>query len=197
MGHLILGAGLVVWCILTVPATIFGGVGGAVYGAFPSSPEYPAFVEEVEAFFRDTLAEYPIQETFQSSFLKEARARTSHTFVRVPVEGLQTSEGMFWQGVDSVLELNVQRIWFKRVEDREGEMNPPMVLALVVRARLVRGTEKTVWYDQTFVHETEKRPYVSWRYLYYRKLFQADIEKAYQNLAEQMVEKLFLSKPTT
>ena len=74
-------------------------------------------------------------------------------------------------------------------------MNPPMVLVIVVRARLVRGTEKTVWYDQTFVHETEKRLYASWRYLYYPKHFPADIEKAYQNLAEQMVEKLFLPKP--
>ena len=73
-------------------------------------------------------------------------------------------------------------------------MNPPMVLALVVRVRLVRGTEKTVWYDQTFVHETKSRLYEEWPYPY---RFQADIEKAYQHLAEKMVEKLFLSNPAT
>ena len=51
----------------------------------------------------------------------------------------------------------------------------------------MRGPEKTVWYDQTFVHETNKRPYKEWPYHYY---FQIDIEKAFQKLAEQMVNEL-------
>ena len=100
--------------------------------------------------------------------------------------------------MDSVLELSVPRIWLKRVEDQEGDMNPPMVLSLVVRARLVRGTEKTVWYDHTFVHDTEKRPYAYWQ-PFYNPLygFQTDLEKANQHLAEQIIEKLFLLTPTT
>jgi len=67
-------------------------------------------------------------------------------------------------------------------------MNPPMVLVLFVRARLVRGPEKTVWYDQTFVHETKKHPYEDWP-SYYR--FQKGIAKTSQNLAEQIVNALF------
>lgn len=172
--------------ILTVPVTIFGSLGGFFGGAFP--PGEPPEYEETEAILRHTLANYPIQETLQNAFLKEARARTSHTFVVVPEEGPQTDEGMVGQSVDTVLELSVQRIWLKGVDDREGEMNPPMVLALVVRARLVRGTEKTVWYDQTFVQETKKRLYKEWPY-YYR--FRTDIEKALQSLAEQLVNELF------
>jgi len=173
--------------ILTVPVTIFGGLGGAIYGAFP--PGEPPEYEETEAILRHTLANYPIQKTLQSSFLNEARGRISHTFV-----DLSTDEEMAEQGVASVLELSVQRIGLQRVDDQEGEKNPPMVLALVVRARLFRGTEKIVWYDQTFVHETKSRLYEEWPH-YYR--LQTDIEKACQKLAEQMVEQLFLSKPTT
>ena len=191
IGQIVLPVVFVGVCyILAPPAAIFGGLGGAIGGAFPSTPEY---VDETEAILRDTLANYPIQENFQSAFLKEARTRTSHTFVVVPEEGSQPSEGMVGQGMDTVLELSVQRIWLKRVDDREEEINPPMVLALFVRARLVRGPEKTVWYDQTFVHETHSHHYQVWPY-YYR--VQIAIEKAYQNLAEQMVEKLFLPKPT-
>lgn len=139
------------------------------------------------------MAKFPIYENLQSVFLKEARARTSHTFIVVLEEGAQTSEGMGGKSVDTVLELSVQRIWLKRVDDQEGGMNPPMVLVLFVRARLVRGTEKTVWYDQTFVQETKSRLYTEWPYPF---RFQEDIEKVYQNLAEQMVEKLFLPNPT-
>ena len=180
-------AGLTAWCILALPVGILGGIGGFFYGALPpdESVAYPA-ADEVT--LRYTVANYPIQENLQSFFLQEARARTSHTFVVVPEEGSQTSEGMVGQGVDSVLELSVQKIWWKLVGDREPELNPPMVLALVVRARLVRGTEKTVWYDQTFVQETKKRLYKEWPY-YYR--FRTDIEKALQSLAEQLVNELF------
>jgi hypothetical protein len=183
--------------ILTPPVTIFGGLGGFFYGAIPSSPEYPAYVEETEVLIRDTMAKYPIQEKFQISFLKEAGARTSHTFVVISEEGRQTAEKGVAQGVDTVLELSVEKIWLKRLDDGEGEWNPSMVLVLVVRAKLVQGTEKTEWYDQIFVHE-KKRLYDSWfqRY-YYSSRFGADIEEAYQNLAEQMVEKLFLPNPTS
>ncbi len=175
--------------ILTPPVAMFGGLGGGIYGAFPSSLEYPSYVEDTEATLRGTLANYPLQENFQSSFLKEARARTSHTFVVVPEEGSQSSEGMVGQGVDTVLELAAEKIWLKRLDDGEGEWNPLMVLVLVVRARLVQATEKTEWYDQTIVHETEKRPYEWW---VHPIRFQGAIEKAYQDLAEQMVHKLFL-----
>ena len=186
-GALVMAAGLVVWCILTIPVTILGGLGGAIYGAFPpdESVVYPA-TDEVT--LRHTVANYPIRMTFQNSFLKEARARTSHTFVVVPEEGSQPSKGRVGQGVDTVLELSVQRIWLKRVDDREGEMNPPMVLVLFVRARLVRGPENIFWYDQTFFHETKKRPYKEWPYHYN---FQTAIEQAYQTLAKQMVNELF------
>ena len=111
----------------------------------------------------------------------------------VPEQGSQTAEGMVGQGVDTVLELSVQRIWLKRVNEPEREMNPPMVLALFVRAKLVKVPEKTVWYDQIFVHETQNRLYTEWPH-YYR--FQADIKKAYQHLTEQIVNELFLRPPT-
>jgi hypothetical protein len=190
MGHVILGAGLAVWCILSVPVAILGGIGGFFYGALPPDepPAPPAYVEPNEAILKNILAKYPIQENLQSAFLKEARVQTSHTFVVSPKEGSQTSEGMLGQGMDTVLELSVERIWLKRVDDREGELNPPMVFVLFVRARLMRGTEKTVWYDPTFVHETHSYSYNVWPY--YNRLEEA-IEEAYQHLAEQMVEKLF------
>lgn len=185
--------------ILTVPVAIFGGLGGGIGGAFtpadePPGTAYTEYVKENEAHLRDSLGEYPLQETFQSSFLKEARVRTSHTFVRVPEEGPQSDEGMVGQGVDTVLELSVQRIWLKQVDDQEPELNPPMVLVLFVRARLLRGPEKTVWYDQTFVQETKKRPYKEWPYHYN---FQTAIEKAYHNLAEHLVNKLFFKTQTS
>jgi len=180
--------------ILTPPVAFFGALGGTIGGAWPEAE--PEYVPLTESAIRYTLERYPIQETLQSTFLKEARFRTSYAFVVVPEEGPQTSEGMAGQSVDTVLELSVNKIWWKRASDLEGDMNPPMVLALFVRARIVRGTEKTVWYDQTFVHETERRSYrqnTPWSYYFD---FQEDLEKAYHKLAEQMVHKLFLHEPT-
>jgi len=174
---------------------IGGGLGGGIYGAFtpaagPPGTAYTEYVEENEARLRDSLAKYPIQEYFQRAFLKEARAQTSHTFVVISEEGPQSDEGMVGQGVDTVLELSVQRIWLKRLAEVEGDTNPPMVVVLVVRVKLVRATEKTEWYDQTFVHETEKGPYDWW---VHPIRFQGAIEKAYQDLAEQMVNELFIT----
>jgi hypothetical protein len=185
--------------VLSVPVAILGGIGGLFYGVVPSSADQPVttyteYVEENEVHLRDSLAEYPIQENFQSSFLNEARARTSHMFVVVPEEGSQPSEGMVGQALDTVLELSVEKIWLQRLDGGEGEMNPPMVLVLFVRAKLMRAADKTVWYDQTFVHETDRHSYQVWAY--YNRV-QVAIEEAYQNLAEQLVEKLFLPNPTT
>jgi len=175
--------------VLTPPVAIFGGLGGGIYGAFPSSQDYPAYVEETEVTLRGTLHKYPAQETFQRVFVKEARARTSHSLVVGPEKDSQTFDEMVGPGVDTVLELSVQRIWWKRIEDQEGDLNPPMVFVLVVRARLMRAADKTVWYDQTFVQETENRLYTLWPYPF---LIQDEIEKVYQKLAKEMVEKLFL-----
>lgn len=195
---LVIAAGLTAWCILALPIGILGGLGGFFYGALPSSYDYPAYVEETEAFIRDTLAKYPIQEKLQIFFLKEAVARTPQRFVVGPGKGAATAEGVVGQGVDTVLELSAQRMGFKRAEDRDGDMDPPMVLALVVRARLLQGTEKTVWYDQIFAYETESRLYTLWRYTWPETTFiQKQIEKSYQRLAEQMVEKLILPNPTS
>ena len=188
MGHVIMGAGLTAWCILALPVGILGGIGGFFYGVLPSD-ESLAYPAADEVTLRYTVANYPIRMTFQSFFLKEARARTSHTFVVVPKEGSQTSEGLVGQGVDTVLELSAEKIWLKRVEDQEGVITPPMVLVLVVRANLVQATEKTVWYDHTFVHETERELYESWLYPI---TFQAGLEKAYQKLAEEIVQKRFI-----
>lgn len=74
-------------------------------------------------------------------------------------------------------------------------MNPSMVLVLFVRVRLLGVNDKTALCEQILVHETKKRLYKDW-FFYYHFRFQEGIEKAYQNLAEQMVENLFLSKPT-
>jgi hypothetical protein len=182
-----------------IPLAILGGLGGAIGGVFgvaepPSYVEESRYIEGTEAYLQDTMAKYQIQEKLQSAFLKKARFRTSHTFMVVPEQGPQAFEGLVKQGVDTVLELSVEKIWLKRAEDQEGVMNSPMVLALVVRARLVRGTEKTVWYDHTFVHETERDLYESWLYPI---RFQAGLEKAYQKLAEEIVQKLFYQNLTT
>jgi len=102
------------------------------------------------------------------------------------------------QEVNTILELSVQRIGWERAEDREDDMNPPMVLALLGRVRLIQATEKTVWYDQSFVHRTEKRPYTDYWQNVYEPYYglQPDIENAYKKLSEQVVEKLFHQKQT-
>jgi hypothetical protein len=202
--------------VLTLPVTIVGGFGGAIYyGAF-AADESSETVEESESTLRQTVAALPIQETFQAYFLNEARSRTSQTFVVVPEQGpqmlepmdemfdnvqtynkeLPTYEGMVGQSADSVLELSVRRIWLKEAGHLGREMNPRLALAIFVRARLVRVTEKTVWYDQTFVNKTEGRHHTEWA-SQQGQTFQEAIEKAYQDLAEQIVEKLFLLTPTT
>ena len=171
--------------------TIFGGLGGAIGGALPPG-EPPWYVEPNETILQNTLAKYPTK-NLQSAFLKEARARTSHTFVVVPEQGSQTKEEMVGQDdVDTVLNLSVQRVWLRRVDDQAVGMNPPMVLVLFVRARLVEASDEYLWYDQTFVHETNVFPYNVWPY--YIRLQET---KAYQNLAEQMINELFFKTQTS
>ena len=94
--------------ILYIPLAILGVSEGAIGGALaPAEPpayvEETAFMEENERTFGDTLANYPIQENFQSSFLKEAVPEHRILLVVVPEERPQTSEGMVGQGVDTFL----------------------------------------------------------------------------------------------
>ena len=174
--------------ILIVPVAIFGGIGGGI-GELARA-ETPVYIETNQAILQNILASFPIQKTFQSSFLKEARVQNSYTFVVVPEQGLPTTETLVSSNVETILELTVQKLWLKRTSNSKKEISSSMAWVLVVHVRLFGGTDRSVWYDQTFVHETGNHPYQVWPY--YNRV-QAAIKKAYQNLAEQVVRELFVT----
>ncbi len=173
---------------LAPPAAVVG----SVYGATVAEPT--AKVEEANAVLEQALAELPIQERFRDRTFETTREQTRYSLVKLvdkepgPNEQRDSSrpEPSF-EEVDSVLHTNVEMVQLAG----EWGANPSLRLVMKVQVTLHQkadGLDVAVlileyrggWY--TFTKWADHNA----------ELFRAELDRAYQDLAEQVVEELFL-----
>jgi len=165
-------------------------MGGAIYGAIAA--ESAEKVEAAEATFKKALADLKIQETFRDRVLQVARDQTRHVLVLVPEHGPTAPGGaveysfVASQGVDTVLEIGVEKLGLPG-----GGINPPLSLIMNAHARLVRATDGMELHARTWIYRSGTRKFVEWAADNAQPLHE-ELERAYQSLAEQVVDELFL-----
>jgi len=165
-------------------------MGGAIYGAIAA--ESAEKVEAAEATFKRALADLKIQETFRNRVLQVARDQTRHVLVLLLEHGPTAPGGaveypfVTSQGVDTVLEIGVEKLGLPG-----GGINPPLSLIMNAHARLVRATDGMELYARTWIYRSGTRKFVEWAADNAQPLHE-ELERAYQSLAEQVVDELFL-----
>lgn len=119
--------------------------------------------------------------------------------------------------IDSVLELRVNRVWlstnesfftpvtnmipsnevemkpsqvFKPNMSQELQINSPLSLGMEVRGRLIRTADKVVLFDNTWKHEGGSYLFTEWA-ANDAQLFAEEFERAYDELARQLVTGIF------
>lgn len=190
LGGLMAGGVGAVAGVLLAPAF---GIGGAVYGAIAA--ESAATVEETEHTLRKTVAGLEIQESLRDRVFQVAREQTRHSFVlvedrgpTVPGNGVSYSP-LTVEGIHTVLEVSVEKFGLPG-----GGINPPLPLTMSARARLVKAANGTELYAATWVYQSGMRKFVEWANDNAQPL-RDELERAYQALAEQIVDQLFLVFP--
>jgi len=165
-----------------VVAAVSGPIGLGV-GAFMA--ESGSKVKKAEAALNKAVGELNVQETFRDRVLRVARDQTSHNFVLLQDQAPYSS--LADKGVDTVLEIGVVRLILEEVEG----INPPLALVMSATARLVKVSDETELYLYTLVYHSRKRKLTDWAADDAQPL-REEVDRAYQGLAERIVDDLFL-----
>ena len=175
-------------------AASIGGLVGGVYGAVAAKPAEK--VAEDETVLRQALNKLGMQETMRNHVLEEARNKTNYSFVVLLDEG-PTSRGegnsyraLESKGIDSVLEISMM---FLELNGKEA-VNPPLALSVTVEVRIIAVPHDFVVYHVPFSYKSQSRFYNEWA-MNDAQPIREELDRAYQNLAEQIVDELFLVSP--
>jgi hypothetical protein len=184
---------------------------GPFYGA--ATAEVPATVEEAEAQLKAALASMRIQETFSKYVWQAAPSKLD-----LPVlegQGPESPSDLLTYlplqdaKIDTVMELRVTRLWLSSNESffqplirtfsedgqslidpkQELEINPSLSLGMEARVRLIRTADQVVLYDKTGVYTGGYFLFAEWA-ADNAHLFGLEIERAYQDLANRVVNKI-------
>lgn len=168
--------------LVSIPA---GAIIGAAAGASDSVSEDT--IRVVEQRFSAVLADQHIQDRVGDLTTELAASETGYRVVRM-VDTLSPDQrraaGM---EVDAVLEVGVQTVGMVVGQGR----NPPLTLFITVRARLVRESDGRVLYGHTVGSLGPSLAMSEWGTLD-RDAVQAELDRAYRNVAERVVEEAFL-----
>lgn len=184
------GAGIIClgsWLAGGIIGTVVGGLGGA------ATAEPAATVEEAETALKKALADLNIQEAMQDRVLQVARQQTRHPLVLLTDPSPTTRDeeisysSLTREGIDTVLEVSVPTLGLAG----KWGVNPPLVLVMAVRTRLISVVDDAVLYDSTLEYGGRKLTFTEWAVDEARP-FREELGHAYQSLAEKIVEELFL-----
>jgi len=178
------------YVLFMAPAFIgAGAAGGALGGAMVSVPTDKA--KEIEAAIRDWAAALDTQRTLANRFA-EVAAKTG--VVRI-------ESGT---AADSVLELAMVSIEFAGCVEPfpfgparcpGGKRNPALALAVEARAQLLASGSGEELFARTFRYHSPRRELARW-VADDGRLLNAELERAYQDLAERMHDAFFLTSNT-
>ncbi len=180
--------------VLTFPLILGFGAGvGAVM--VPSE----AAVNEAAEALDQAAAELRVSEAIRDHIVRTGRARTPLAFVPLPAADavLSTADPVAAAlshppvGVETILEVSAR--WLTLTCDAT-EINPSYTLGATLRVRLIRTADSAVAYDYDETYRGPTRTFVEWGANRGEK-FRADVERAFQTLAEQIVTQLFFAEP--
>lgn len=168
--------------LVAIPA---GAIIGGAVGASDSISEET--IRAVEQQFSAVLADQNIQDRVGDLTTELTATETGYQVVRM-VDTLSSDQrhaaGL---GIDTVLEVGVQTVGMVVGHGR----NPPLTLFITVRARLVRESDGRVLYDHTVGSLGPSLAMSEWGALD-RDAVQVELDRAYRNVAERVVEEAFL-----
>ncbi len=179
---------------LAVVSSTFGTIGGVISGTVKGVPEGQRL--EAEAAITNAVRNFKLDEVLRDYFLQAARATRSEREI-IFLNGKNFADStkrdqarpLTAQGGDAVLELSVLRLQLAG----EPAINPPLHLALSVRARLVNASSGAALYTyETDYRSALPRKFTEWADDHARPL-QEEVENACHFLAGRIAGQLFLN----
>jgi hypothetical protein len=183
---------------LCVPAlATVGIIGGAIYGAVAAEPA--SEWEQAESAFKGILSDLRIQQRVPDHIVEFAQSQTSYRVIRVENEDPSTKDekaayrALASKGIDAVLELTELAV---HLRPSVFEVNPPRILMMDVRARLIRTSDgalpdERVITDGTLIGADSN---VAWSLATWadpdNQVFREEVTQAAQRLAQQVVKEL-------
>ncbi len=172
--------------------------GGALLAAIPAGAIIGAAVAESDAVSEETiraveqqfsavLADQHIQDRVGDLTTEYAATETGYLVVRMVDTLSPDQRRAAGLGIDAVLEVDVQAVGMVVGHGR----NPPLTLFITVRAQLVREPDGRVLYGHTVGSLGPSLAMSEWGALD-RDAVQAELDRAYRNVAERVVEEAFL-----
>jgi hypothetical protein len=183
--------GLVV--VLLLGGVIVGTAAGAIGGAITA--ESGETIHEAETTLKHALSELRIQESLRDHVTTAAREDAGVALAAGGDIGPQAPEAdvdyrpLAAQGIDTVLEVCITRLGLTG----DGGVNPPLVLSMTSRTRLVQTRTNVELYRQLLHHRSESRKFVEWA-ADDARAFREATEAAYTDLAQKIV-RLVLRPP--
>ncbi|HYA19836.1 MAG TPA: hypothetical protein VEG25_04220 [Burkholderiales bacterium] len=155
-----LGAG-----ISAVGAAI-GSLVGAVAGAFEG--ESDKTIREEEAQTKAILARLNVQEKARDGVEQYAKEHGGPAFVKLINEGPTSFDqevvyqGLSAQNVDTVVEITVTSVGVKSDPYSDPDQPRPLIVFINARARLVQTKTNSVLDENSFVYQSQAKPYSEW-----------------------------------
>ncbi|MBP1778995.1 MAG: hypothetical protein H6Q86_5006 [candidate division NC10 bacterium] len=168
-----------------------GAAIGAVVGAAKAEPA--EVVEEAEAVIKSVFAEVAIHDGLRDRVVRVTRAETRHTVV--PQEDAATAAGADRPeptdgGTDTSLQISVQCYGTKAARTP----NPPVHLFVDTDVSLLRVADGSVLYSRRLTWVSPGRPITAWGVAKGEPVRQ-ELERGIQDLAERIVDVIFLLRP--
>jgi hypothetical protein len=182
--------------VLVLPFFIVGGaaigaVTGGVVGAVNALPGAKA--EEIDMLIKNAMAELNIQETMGVHIIQAGQNIPENHFEFVsgygPVNDNERPDYHFLKERDirAVLEVKVKKLGF---EGGKGS-DPEITFFMNVQARLIQVPDGIEIYSGIFEHKSKNLKASTWANND-AQLLREEIERSYKNLAERIMEELFL-----
>lgn len=173
--------------------TPLGAVVGAVYGGVTA--ESGNAVALAADAINGVLSGYDVQGDILAHVCEMTDGLTEYRFVNIgdlekDDAGAVPYGRLKGDGVDTVLELAVERFGF---EGKKAEAKPEIMVAMDVRARLVRTADGVELYSRTFTYRSKKRFFTDWGRNNAAK-FRISIDKANDVISGDIVRELFVSR---
>jgi hypothetical protein len=175
---------------LSVAVGTIGGMAGGVAGALQAEPSKEiAFAEEVITV---VIADQKMQEILCSKVAQVARSQTRTSIVvgqdqgpSLPDEKIAYSS-LAAQGIDTVLEIAITRVALTG----DWDLNPPLVFQMNAHIRVLLTTDGNVLHDDSVDFSGSSLTFSEWADNNAQAVI-AELDKAYQHIAENIVREVF------